>query len=216
MSEVTLNAVKREIIGKKVSGLRRQGKLPAVLYGHTIKATPITLDAKEAATVLSSLSSSSLVTIDLEGNKHSALVRDKDRNFIKGHLLHVDFQVVSLTEKIKADVSIEQIGLSPAVKDYSGVVVTELFAVEVESLPGDLPEKIVIDLSTLKHIGDSIFVRDLDVPANVVILQDPDEVVVLIASGQIEPELAGEPGTEVDLGKEPEVIVKVRKEDFED
>ncbi len=216
MSEVTLNAVRREIIGKKVNSMRREGKLPAVLYGHTIKATPITLDAKEATTVLASLSSSSLVTIDLEGEKHSAIVRDKDRNFIKGHLLHVDFQVVSLTEKIRANVSIEQIGISPAVKDYSGVVVTELFSVEVESLPGDLPEKIVIDLSTLKLIGDSIFVRDLDVPAKVEIQQDPDEVVVLIASGQIEPESMVEPGLEADLGKEPEVIAKVRKEEFED
>lgn len=216
MSEVILNAVKREITGKKVSHLRNEGKLPAVLYGHTIKATPITLDAKEASAVLSSLSSSSLVTIDLEGVKHAALVRDKDRNFIKGHLLHVDFQAVSLTEKIRANVSIEQIGVSPAVKDYSGVVVTELFSVEVESFPGDLPEKIVIDLSTLTHIGDAIYVKDLDIPAKVEILQDMAEVVVLIASGQTEVDLGLEPGVEVDLGKEPEVIAKVRKEEIEE
>jgi len=220
MSEVVLNAVKREITGKKVQQLRREGKLPAVLYGHIAKSIPITLDAKEASAILSNLSSSSLVTIDVEGEKHSALVRDKDRDFIKGNLLHVDFHVVSLTEKIKANVSIEQIGVSPAVNDFSGVVVTEQFSVEVESLPGDLPEKIVIDLSTLKQIGDSIYVRDLDVPPNVEILQDPDDVVVLISSvvmeieEEVEEEVEGE--SEVDLSGEPEVITKVRKEEEEE
>ena len=206
--------IRRQVTGKKVHQLRREGKLPAVLYGHNIQSTPITLDAKEAATVLAALSSSSLVTIDLEGEKHSALVRDKDRNFIKGYLLHVDFQVVSLTEKIKANVSIEQTGISPAVKDYSGVVVTELFTVEVESLPSDLPEKIVIDLSNLKRIGDSIYVKDLEIPANVQVLQDPDEVVVLIAPGAAE-EIT-ETEAVVDLGKEPEIIAKVRKEEADE
>ena len=93
-------------------------------------------------------------------------------------------------------------------------MVTELFAVEVESLPTDLPEKIVIDLSNLKHIGDSIYVRDLEIPANVQILQDPDEVVVLVAPGAAEEISETEGG--IDMSKEPERIAKVRKEGTEE
>jgi large subunit ribosomal protein L25 len=212
MSEVLLPAVRRELTGKKVSQLRREGKLPAILYGHSINPTPITLDAKEATSILANLSSSSLVTIDLEGEKHSALVRDKARNFIRGNLLHVDFQVVSLNEKVKANVTIEQIGVSPAIKEYSGVVVTELFAVEVESLPADLPEKFVIDLSSLKEIGDAIYVKDLIIPENVQVLHNQEDLVVQVSAGAIEPEPEIGEEEEAEL-QEPEVIARERSEE---
>ena len=81
--------------------LRREGKLPAVIYGHNIEATPISLDLKETTKVLSGLTSSSLVTILLENKEYPALVRDRQRDYIRNRLIHLDFQVVNLTEKIR-------------------------------------------------------------------------------------------------------------------
>ena len=110
MEKVVLKATKRDVVGKKVGALRRQGKLPAVLYGHHIEATAIMLDAHEGSQTLSRLTSSSLVTIDLDGKKYLALVKEKQRDFIRNRLLHLDFLVVSLTEKMRTKVSVRPVG----------------------------------------------------------------------------------------------------------
>jgi large subunit ribosomal protein L25 len=124
MEKVVLKASRRTVTGKQVGVLRRQGQLPAVLYGHHFDTTAVSLDLHTTSISLSGLSRSSLVYIDLEGNEHAALVREKQRDFIRGTLKHIDFQVVSLTEKIRAKVPVELKGISPAVKDLNGVVVT--------------------------------------------------------------------------------------------
>ena len=122
MEHIVLKATKRDVVGKQVGALRRQGKLPAVLYGHHIETTPILLDAYEGSQTLSYLTSSSLVTIDLDGKQFLAQVREKQRDYLKNRLLHVDFQVVSLTEKMRAKVGIELSGTAPAVKNFKAVI----------------------------------------------------------------------------------------------
>lgn len=209
MEKVVINATRRSVTGKKVGVLRRQGKLPAVLYGHNVDPTPITLDQREASKILHHLTASSLVTINLDGKEHAALVREKQRNYILGEFIHIDFQVVSLTEKIRATVGIELVGVSPAVKEFNGIVLTGLEALEVESLPQDLPERIVVDISVLKKIGDGVHVRDLKISDNVEVLTDRDEMIVNITGGTKEAEIAeGEAGA-----AEPEVIEKGKKEE---
>ena len=116
MEKVALKATKREVLGKKVGALRRAGKLPAVMYGHGIKTTPVMLDDREATLRLSHLTSSSLVMIELDGTEYPALVRQKQRDYLKNVLLHVDFQVISMTEKVTTKVGIELVGKAPAVK----------------------------------------------------------------------------------------------------
>jgi len=212
MEKIVLQAERRTVSGKQVKALRRQGKLPAVLYGHHFDATPITLDAHSATRTLSSLTSSSLVTIDLDGTQHAALVREKQRDFIKGSLLHVDFQVVSMTEKLRVLVSIELTGIAPAVKDFNGVVITNLDEVEVECLPQDLPERVDVDISPLAHIGDSIYVRDIHVSDKVRVLTDPDEAVVVITGGTVEEEVEAAAPVEGEV-EEPEVIERGKKEE---
>ncbi len=210
MEKVILSADRRTVTGKQVNAIRREGKLPAVIYGHNFEATPISLDLKETTKVLSGLTSSSLVTLVLEGKEFPALVRDRQRDYIKNRLIHLDFQVVSLTEKIRANVSVDMDGVSPAVKDYNGVVVTGLSELEVECLPQDLPERLVVDLSKLKRIGDAIHVKDISFGEKVTIHQDPEEMIVLVTSGTeeaVEEEIAeGE-------AEEPEVIEKGKKEE---
>jgi large subunit ribosomal protein L25 len=179
MEKVVLQASKRDVAGKQVKALRRAGKLPAVIYGRHTEPINILLDAHTASLALAKLTSSSLVTIDVDGKEYPALVREKQRNFIKGNLLHVDFLAVSLTEKLRASVRIEFTGVSSAVKDYNAVLVHAMESLEVECLPADLPERIMVDISVLQKIGDSIHVRDVVVSDKVRILDDEDNLVAV-------------------------------------
>lgn len=213
MEKVVIKATKRAVTGKHVATLRREGKLPGVLYGHNVNSVPITMDLKEASMILGKLSGSSIVTIDLDGQEHAALVREKQRDYIRSVLIHVDFQAVSLTEKLRTGVGIELVGVSPAVKDFNAMIVSGIEEVEVECLPQDLPEKFEVDISNLKEIGDSIYLRDIPVPQNVEFLTDPNE---LIAVAQFIKEEVVEEAVveEVEAaGTEPEVIEKGKKEE---
>lgn len=211
MEKLVIQATRRSVTGKKVGALRRDGKLPGILYGYQIDSTPILMELREASRVLAHASSSQLITINLDGKEFATLVREKQRDFIKGTLLHVDFQVVSLTEKIRTSVGIELSGTSPAVKDFNGVIVQELDEVEVEALPQDLPDKFVVDISGLAKIGDAVFVRDLNVPSSIEILNEPDEVVVIVTGAA--PEISEEEVSEEI--SEPEVIERGKKEEEE-
>jgi large subunit ribosomal protein L25 len=214
MERVVLKAAKRTLIGKQVSTLRRQGLLPAVVYGYKVDSTAIQLDAHDANLIISKLSKSSVVTIDLDGKKIPALVRERQKDYIKDVLTHLDFQAVSMTEKIRAKVIIVLHGVAPAVKAFNAVVVTNLNEVEVEALPNDLPERIDLDISVLTEVGSGIYVRDLDLPAEVEILADPDEAIV-IATSTVEEALDEETLEEgEEEGAEPELIDK-KKDDEE-
>jgi large subunit ribosomal protein L25 len=182
MAKVVLKATKRVALGKQVGALRRAGKLPAVLYGHGIASTPIMLDAREATLGLSHLTSSSLVMVDLDGNEYPALVREKQRDYIKNRLLHLDFQVISMTEKVTTKVGIELTGTAPAVKAFSAVIVTVLNELEVECMPQDLPARVVIDISGLTEVGAGIHVRDVFISDKVKILDDPAEMIVVASA----------------------------------
>ncbi len=211
MEKIVINATRRTVTGKKVGALRRAGKLPGVLYGYQTESTPILMDLRDASRVLAHASSSQLITINLDGKEYATLVREKQRDFIKGNFLHVDFQVVSLTEKIRTSVGIELTGTSPAVKDYNGVIVQELDEVEVEALPQDLPEKFTVDISRLTKIGDAIYVRDLNIPSGIDVQNEPDEVVVIVTGAA--PEISEE--EMVEEISEPEVIERGKKEEEE-
>ena len=207
MEEKVLNAEVRTVIGKQVKALRRQGGLPAVMYGHHFEPVSITLDAREASRLLAGITSSQLLTIKVGGEQHSVLVREKQRNPVRGNLIHVDFLAVSMTEKLRAMVIIATEGDAPAVRDFDGLVVSGVEQVEVQCLPKDLPERIIVDLSTLKAIGDAIYVRDLQLSSAVEILTDPNEMIVLVTAQTMEAE-EGEY-----VAAEPEIIEKGKKEE---
>lgn len=212
MEKFEIAVEKRTVLGKKVGVLRREGKLPGVIYGHKFEPVPVVMDLREATRVLNKATGSTIVTLNLEGKEIAALIREKQRNYIKNTILHVDFQSVSLTEKIRAAVNVELTGTAPAVKDFNGVVVEGLSSIEVEALPKDLPERFVIDITALKQIGDSILVKDVAVAANVTVLTPHEEMVVLVTLPASE-EVA-EIGEEA--AAEPEVIEKGKKEEVEE
>jgi large subunit ribosomal protein L25 len=213
MEKAVIRAEKRAKTGKQVRALRREGKLPAVIYGYGIEPISILLDAHSASRTLAKATSSSLVTIELQGKQYPTLVREKQLDFIRNQLIHVDFLAVSMTEKITASVAIQMEGASPAVKDFNAILVTGLTELEVECLPADLPERFVVDVTGLAQIGDGIYVKDIPAPANVEILDDPEEMIVVATAAAVEEieEVAVE-GAE---GAEPEVIEKGKKEEEE-
>lgn len=212
MERVVLKASRRDVIGKQVRAIRRAGQLPAVLYGrHIEKPVSIVLDARDASRSLAKASSSSLVTLELDGQEYPALVREKQRDFIKNRLLHVDFLAVSLTEKLTANVGIELTGLSLAVKDFNAILVTGLDSIEVECLPADLPERIVIDIAALAKVGDVIHVRDLVLSDKVKILSNADEMLVIATAAKVEEVV--ETAAPLAGVEEPEVIEKGKKEE---
>ena len=215
MEEVIIKANRRTVLGKQVSAIRRAGKLPAVIYGHRIDPISIELDLRDASKSLTGLAPSTLVTVDVEGTTHKTLVREKQRNKISGMLLHVDFLAISMKEKLRSQVYLELVGVSPAVKDLDGILVTGNDEVEVECLPQDLPERITVDISNLTKIGDGIYVRDLRIPEGVKILEDPDSLVALVTAQAAE-EVEAAPVVEEVLGGEPEVIEHGKKEEETD
>ncbi len=213
MEKVVLKANKRDVIGKQVRAMRRAGLLPAVIYGrHVENPISISLDTRDTTRALAKVSSSSLVMIDLEGKEIPALIREKQRDFIKNRLLHIDFLVVSLTEKLTASVGIELTGLSLAVKDFNAVLVTGLSQVEVECLPTDLPERIVVDISALVKVGDAIHVSDLVLSDKVKVLSSPEEMIVIATAAKVEEEVVATVAA-VEGAEEPEIIEKGKKEE---
>jgi large subunit ribosomal protein L25 len=212
MDRVILQATKRTVTGKQVKQLRRQGQLPGVVYGYKVESTPISLDAHDAGLIIPRLTSSSIVTIELDGKHIPALVREKQKNYIKNILTHVDFQAVSLTEKIRTAVSLQFYGIAPAIKEFQAAIVTNMAEIEVEALPTDLPERIEVDLSGLANLGDSVHVRDLVLPATVTVLSDPDDVVVVATATKEEVLEEVVPVVEV---AEPEISVERGKKEEE-
>lgn len=191
-----------------------------MIYGHRTEPISITLDAHTANRILSQVGSSSLISIDVDGKEFPALVRERQRNYVKGTLLHVDFLAVSLTEKIKAEVRIEVTGVSPAVKDLNAVLVTGLHTLSVECLPTDLPDHIVVDISGLAEVGDGLHVRDVAVPDKVRVLDDPDEMIIVTTFAKVEAveeaPVAVEGAVPVEAeGGEPELSVERGKKEEE-
>ncbi len=216
MDQVVLKAERRSVIGKQVKQLRREGKLPAVLYGKHIDPIPLVLDYRTAEKALRGLSTSTLVILEVEGTRHTAVVRERQKDYIKNKLLHVDFQALSLTEKMRVEVPIELEGEAPAVKTYGGVLVQALESVEVESLPGDMPERLTLSLEGLKEIGDSILVSDLVLPPHVKVLADPNETIVVVTAPRSEEAVEAASGMAEEAVEEPEVIARGKEDEEEE
>jgi large subunit ribosomal protein L25 len=218
MEKVILKANPRTLTGRHVRALRRTGQLPAVLYGHNVEPINISMDARESTKVLGKLSSSSLVSIEVNGREYPSLVREKQMNYIKRTLIHVDFQVVSLTEKIRAAVHIVLTGNSIAVKDFNAMLINGLTELEVEAFPQDLPERFTVDIAALNKIGDAIHVKDVPMPENVTVMSNLEEMIVLAtapAKEEVEEVVTPEAAV-VAEGTEPEVIEKGKKEEEEE
>ncbi len=214
MDKIIINAQKRTVFGKKVGALRREGMIPGVIYGHKENPISIMMNAREVTRAVQGLTPSSIVTIKIGKESHAALIREKQRNYLRNELIHIDFQVLSLKEKIRSKIEIFMSGVAPAVKAFDGIVLNEKEFIEVEALPTDLPERITIDISVLKEIGDVIRVKDLEISDKVTVFDDLNDVIVSVSGVSVEQETEEEP-VESETA-EPEVVEKGKKEEEEE
>lgn len=205
---MTIEAELRQAIGKKVRSVRREGLVPAVLYGSGVDGKPIQMDAKAADEVLARASASTLIDLELDGESHKVLVRDVQRDVIHRNVLHIDFLKVDMDVAIRTEVPVELVGEAPAVQELGGVLVTGLTEIEVEALPGALPDRIVVDLEPLQEIDDAITVGDLYFSEGVEVLTDLDENVahvIYLAEEELEEEEEELEGL-LEMAAEPELV----------
>lgn len=191
MEKVTLKAEKRKILGKKTKSLRKQGLIPAILYGHKIKSAPLTINEKEFDQVYGEAGQTTLIDLDVQGaGTQKVLIHKIQLDPVSDNIIHLDLLQVKMTEKLKTEVPIVTEGEAPAVAELDGSLILNKDAVEIECLPQDLIREIKVDISRLKTFEDRILVKDLKVPESVTILNNPDEVVVLVTPPRTEEELA--------------------------
>jgi large subunit ribosomal protein L25 len=211
--QVGLTAEKRTVIGKHVKQLRRQGWVPGVMYGHGFDSVPLRFEKKSLRHVLSKVGGSQLISINIEGNKQPemALVRDVQRDPIKGSLLHVDFYRVRMTERLTTEVPLVIVGESPVAEAREGILLQGVSSIEVECLPGDLVDAIEVDLTDLVEIDQALYVRDLAVPAGIDVLTDLDEMVARVVP--LEAEEVEEEEEVIPEAEEVEVITEAREEE---
>ncbi|MDQ3328180.1 MAG: 50S ribosomal protein L25 [Chloroflexota bacterium] len=184
-----LAAAKREVVGKKSRRLRREGKIPAVLYGFGVDSTNLQLDAKEFETIFREAGRTALVDVSVdEGRPVRVFVQDVQRHPISLALYHVDFHAVNLRQEITTDVPIVLTGEAPAVHNNEGVLLRGLETISVTALPTELPQQIDVSIESLEVLDDTIHVSDLLVSDDYQIVTDPSEMLVRIIAQQLEPE----------------------------
>jgi large subunit ribosomal protein L25 len=176
-----LAAEKRTVLGKQVKQLRRDGLVPGVMYGRDTKPVPLQFEARSLRQLLSHVGGSQLIGVKVGRKKpETALVRDVQRDPIKGTLLHVDLYHVTMTERLRAEIPLVLEGASPVVERGEGILLQGLSALEVECLPGNLVDAIAVDLTDLAEINQAVHVSDLAIPAGIDVLNDPEEMVARV------------------------------------
>ena len=180
MKRVKLAVEERKIVGKKVRNLRREGILPANVYGKKITSFSIQVNQKAFETLFKEVGQTGLIDLDVGGKAHPVLVKNIQLSYPSRTPLHVDFYQVDLTEKVKAMVPLEITGEAKAVTDNTGILLAKMPEVEVEALPEKLPENISVDVAGLSAVDQQITVADLKAPEGVEILTDKEQVVVKI------------------------------------
>ncbi|MGI6776403.1 MAG: 50S ribosomal protein L25 [Patescibacteria group bacterium] len=186
-----LTAQKRELTGHKVKKLRREGILPANLFGKKIKSQSLQVNLKEFLKVFEKTGETGLIDLVIDDKEtRSVLVGNVQIEPVSDQLLHVDFHQVNLEEKVTVAVPIHLVGEAPAVVQDEGVLVQPLAEVEVEALPTDLPDHLEADISSLDKIDAAVRVADLKVPKGVVVKTVQEEVVAIINPKAKEEEVA--------------------------
>ena len=214
---LNLKAKIRKEIGKKVKKRRKQGLLPAVLYGPEIKNLIIELDSKEFDNIYKEAGESSLISLQVDPSvdsgqvkKFSVLIHEVKKDPLTGKPIHVDFYQPILTEEVEATVSIVFEGEALAIKELGGTLIREISEIEVKALPKDLPHEIKVNIDGLKTFDDEILVKDLKLPEGVTVQRDKNEIVAVVTppeTEKIEEEL------EKSVEEKPEEVEKAEEKE---
>jgi large subunit ribosomal protein L25 len=216
MKEILLEARRRVKTGKEITKkLRKEGFIPAVLYGPGDEPTPLQIESRSLVSVLrEGKGENIIITLSIDGEKKEGkkvLIREIQHDPLLGNILHVDFQHVLLTKKITVKIPVHLVGIPVGVQKDGGILQHVLRELEIECLPGDIPEKVELDVTALK-IGDSIHVKDVKIE-KVEILSDPEGSIITVVPPTVFKEEVVPAAEEV---KEPEVITEKKAEEGEE
>jgi large subunit ribosomal protein L25 len=188
MDKIELDVTHREILGKKVRHLRRQGITPVHIFGHGIESLALQCDTGELERVLAQAGHTGLIGLKLDKEKkpRTVVVREFDRDWRRGKLLHVDFYQIKMEEKIRLEIPIVLVGEAPALKSKDNMLEHELETLTVECLPAKIPASIEVDISSFTEPGQAIRVKEIALDKDITVLNDPELVVVKISWRPVE------------------------------
>lgn len=188
MDQIELNTAKREILGKKVRFLRRQGITPVHLIGHGIESKALQCDTARLQWVLAEAGKTQLIDLKLDNEKkpRTVVVREVQVEPRTGESLHVDFYQVKMAEKVKVEIPVVLVGEAPALKSKESMLVQELSTLSVECLPAKIPASVEVDLASLIETEQVVRVEDIEVDKEISVLNDPAVLVVRITLRHVE------------------------------
>jgi len=209
MTKIKLKAETRKLAGRKAKKLRGEGFVLANVYGKDVKSTSLKVASDDFSVVYSQAGETGVVDLSIGSKTIPVLIDNVQVHPVDSSILHVDFKQIDLKKKVKTAIPLEFTGVSPAEKSATGVIVQHMNEVEVEALPNDLPDKIVVDISVLEEVDQALFAKDLDIPKNVEVQGDLERMVVNVAPPAKEEEIApvvaeAVEGEEVKETEEPE------------
>jgi large subunit ribosomal protein L25 len=211
--QVKLKAEPRMDVGRAaVRKLRARGLIPAIIYGGNEKPRALQVTAREINAMMSHASGENvLVELEIAGEDASrtALVQEVQHSPVRGDIRHIDFHAVSMDQMIQAEVPLEPTGIAVGVKTFGGLLEQSLRSLAIECLPGDLPDSITVDISQL-NIGDSIHVRNIQLPPGVTAKVQPDLTAFSVVAPVVEEEAPVAEAEAAAAG--PEVITEKKEE----
>ncbi len=209
---LTLSAEIRKEIGKKLKSLRKEGILPAIVYGPGIKNLPLQINAKEFEKLYKTAGESTIIKLKIEDKEAPVLIKKVVRDPVSEKIIHADFYQLKMDKKITITIPLIFKGEAPAVKEKEGTLIKNIHEVEIESFPQDMPHQIEVDLSILKDIEDEIKTKDLFIPSGVKILKNPEEIVVKVTPLKVEEIPEEAPKEKIEEVEKAEEVEKVKKE----
>lgn len=189
MEKIILAALEREN-NLKPNALRTKDFVPAILYGHNVKNLPLQIKYSDLSKAYKTAGTTTLVDLKIGNDTRTVLIHELTRNPVSDRISHADFYQVKLDEKIKAEIPLNFVGESPAVKELEGTLINNKNQIQVEAFPQDLVHEIEVDISGLKTFEDTILIKDINTPKGIEILDDPEETVALVNPPRSEEELA--------------------------
>lgn len=181
MEQIPLTAQKRTVTGRKVSNLRKDGFIPAHVFGRKIETTHVQVKTGDFAEVFEKVGQTGIIDLSVGGKSTPVMVKGIQIHPVTDQILHIDFYQVNLAEKVKVNVPLEIAGVAPAVEKKLGLLLTPVTEIEVEALPADIPESIEVDISNLAAVEDELKVKNLKIDrAKVEVITDEELVVVQI------------------------------------
>ena len=188
MPDIQLPVKPREVLGKKVAALRRQGVTPANVYGRNLESKALQVETVVLTQLLRSAGRNVIIDLRIEDetSPRPVMLRRVQRDPVTSKILHVDFYQVSLTEKMRSEVPLVLVGDAPAVGELGGVLLQSVDSIMVEALPGDIPVHVEVDVSSLARFDDAVHVRDLAIDlSRVHVITEAELVVAKVAAPRL-------------------------------